>query len=59
VLAGFVWTQLADVQQERHGLLTFVCTPKLPIGTQRGSFGNIGARERSGRLGPAKEPGET
>lgn len=42
-LAGFVWTQLADVQQERNGLLDFERRPKLPLATLREIFGAIGA----------------
>lgn len=42
-LAGFVWTQLTDVQQERNGLLDFERRPKLPLATLREIFGQIGA----------------
>jgi hypothetical protein len=41
-LAGFVWTQLTDVQQERNGLLDFERRPKLPLETLRAIFGGIG-----------------
>lgn len=34
-LAGFVWTQLADVQQEANGLLRFDRTPKAPLDAVR------------------------
>jgi len=37
-LAGFVWTQLTDVQQEINGLLTFTRTPKLPPETLHALF---------------------
>lgn len=43
-LAGFVWTQLTDVQQERNGLLDFERRPKLPLATLREIFGALGAR---------------
>ncbi len=42
-LAGFVWTQLTDVQQERNGLLDFERCPKLPLETLREIFGALGA----------------
>lgn len=42
-LAGFVWTQLTDVQQERNGLLDFERRPKLPLETLREIFGALGA----------------
>jgi hypothetical protein len=41
-LAGFVWTQLTDVQQEVNGLLAFDRTPKLPLATLREIFSAIG-----------------
>ena len=37
-LAGYVWTQLTDVQQEVNGLLYFDRTPKLPLATLRACF---------------------
>jgi hypothetical protein len=38
-LAGFVWTQLTDVQQEINGLLDFERRPKLPLERLRAIFG--------------------
>ncbi|MDJ0864547.1 MAG: glycoside hydrolase family 2 TIM barrel-domain containing protein [Myxococcota bacterium] len=38
-LAGFVWTQLTDVQQEQNGLLGFDREPKLPLERLREIFG--------------------
>jgi beta-galactosidase/beta-glucuronidase len=37
-LAGYVWTQLTDVQQEVNGLLYFDRRPKLPLPTLRACF---------------------
>jgi hypothetical protein len=37
-LAGYVWTQLTDVQQEVNGLLYFDRRPKLPLPTLRTCF---------------------
>jgi hypothetical protein len=44
-LAGFVWTQFTDVQQERNGLLDFERRPKLPLAILREIFGAIGTRD--------------
>jgi beta-galactosidase/beta-glucuronidase len=44
-LAGFVWTQFTDVQQERNGLLDFERRPKLPLALLREIFGAIGTRD--------------
>ena len=43
-LAGYVWTQLTDVQQEINGLLTFDRQPKLALETLRALFSQAGAR---------------
>ena len=34
-VAGFCWTQLADTQQERNGLVTAARRPKVPVGDIR------------------------
>jgi hypothetical protein len=41
-LAGFVWTQLTDIQQEINGLLTFDREPKFELNVMREIFENIG-----------------
>lgn len=38
-VAGFVWTQFTDVQQENNGLFYFDRTPKLPLEELRAIFG--------------------
>ncbi|MBL6719150.1 MAG: glycoside hydrolase family 2 [Pseudomonadales bacterium] len=43
-LAGYVWTQLTDVQQEINGLLTFDRQPKLALETLRALFSQAGPR---------------
>jgi hypothetical protein len=42
-LAGFVWTQLTDVQQEVNGLLGFDRRPKLPLERLRALFSAVGS----------------
>jgi beta-galactosidase/beta-glucuronidase len=42
-LAGFVWTQLCDVQQEINGLVSFERRPKLPVERLAAIFSRIGA----------------
>ena len=39
MLAGFCYTQLADVEQEQNGLLTADRRPKLPLNRVRAVFG--------------------
>ncbi|MFZ8914378.1 MAG: hypothetical protein ACO2YP_07285 [Pseudomonadales bacterium] len=41
-LAGYVWTQLTDVQQEVNGLLYFDRTPKLPLASLHACFSGCG-----------------
>ena len=42
ILAGFCYTQLADVEQEQNGLLTADRRPKLPLNRVRAVFGAPG-----------------
>jgi hypothetical protein len=51
-LAGFVWTQLTDVQQEVNGLLTFDRRPKLPLARLRALFSAVGSEAPTPRRRP-------
>jgi hypothetical protein len=51
-LAGFVWTQLTDVQQEVNGLLRFDRTPKLPLERLRVLFAGEAPATRPGGAEP-------